>query len=665
MSLSRHLCVFAMLSMLISVASPTYGQVSSFLQDQLIDWQVPLSTGVEPEQFSEVRGSLVFTSGSYRERDVYRTFGATVEVLGNISGATSFATAQDKVYYYDDSALSDSTLYSTDGTTLDTITVSPLGIWDYDLVLPTQTQTLGDELIYRAEGPNGWDLFRTDGKTIESFGFAATSLADPYIVDVLDSQIVVTVEAEMFAIDGQQVSPILHEGKPLFGGRFVEFGGELFFSGSQQGSLSQLFKTDGNSVTSLGTFKMYDDYLVTEDELFFWGHPVAASSRKRVLSTDGTNITDYGFEMLNGNFARFLTTFNGEVYFRGWGSGEGTGLYRTDGESNKRIMPLSQYGAPRNGSLIEYNGELYFPANSTLALGRLGLFKTDGEEAVYIDTKEGPVERRPLPIGVLGDSLFLSAEGPFGYELLKIRGDTLEWFDLNPDGNSRPDLVAEFNDKLFISADGPGGPIFVTDGESLTGIGNVTLWNGEDALYLVDHNGTRPTLYKLPSTGVVSADFNGDSQIDVADIDELYSRIDAGSNDVSFDLNGDGSINTSDVTVWLAAASEVRGFSAPIRRGDANLDGVVNSTDLNVIGRHWQRADATSWSQGDFNNDGHVDATDLNFVGKRWRTDVTGSAIPAAVVPEPASVFMTLCCLCGLAGLRSRHNFSKVRNTGG
>ena len=104
--------------------------------------------------------------------------------------------------------------------------------------------------------------------------------------------------------------------------------------------------------------------------------------------------------------------------------------------------------------------------------------------------------------------------------------------------------------------------------------------------------------------------------------------------DIATDENDetDGFITDEDVDAWLSAAAFARDLEQPIVPGDANLDGRVDSADLNRVGLSWQRDDATSWGDGDFNFDGRVDSADLNQVGLNWQY---GVAQPAAVVPEP------------------------------
>jgi hypothetical protein len=77
----------------------------------------------------------------------------------------------------------------------------------------------------------------------------------------------------------------------------------------------------------------------------------------------------------------------------------------------------------------------------------------------------------------------------------------------------------------------------------------------------------------------------------------------------------------------------VRG--APVLRGDANLDGVVNGHDLLTVRRHLGGTDST----GDVTGDGRVNAADLYAVRDAMRR-TGGSPALAAVAPEPSSLLM-------------------------
>ncbi len=77
--------------------------------------------------------------------------------------------------------------------------------------------------------------------------------------------------------------------------------------------------------------------------------------------------------------------------------------------------------------------------------------------------------------------------------------------------------------------------------------------------------------------------------------------------------------------------------------GDANLDGVVNGADLNVVLSNYNKT-GMYWSQGDFNYDGTVNGADLNKVLSNYNQSVS----VGAAVPEPSTLLLAA---AGLAGL--------------
>ena len=109
--------------------------------------------------------------------------------------------------------------------------------------------------------------------------------------------------------------------------------------------------------------------------------------------------------------------------------------------------------------------------------------------------------------------------------------------------------------------------------------------------------------------------------------------------DSRFDCSGDGLLTVEDIECVssleqrdriLTKAGESE-LGDPYRLGDTNLDGAVNSADLNVIGLNWQQNES-GWYAGDFNLDGRVDASDLNYVGLNW---LYSAQVTAVQVCEP------------------------------
>lgn len=55
--------------------------------------------------------------------------------------------------------------------------------------------------------------------------------------------------------------------------------------------------------------------------------------------------------------------------------------------------------------------------------------------------------------------------------------------------------------------------------------------------------------------------------------------------------------------------------------GDANLDGIVDVHDLNILALNWLQEEK-GWIDGDFNYDGVVNTQDLNFIGINWQNTI-------------------------------------------
>ena len=132
--------------------------------------------------------------------------------------------------------------------------------------------------------------------------------------------------------------------------------------------------------------------------------------------------------------------------------------------------------------------------------------------------------------------------------------------------------------------------------------------------------------YTEPS---IPCDFDISLVCDVVDIDMLVTEIVAGTDGERFDLTDDSVVNFEDLEKWLSIAAEENGFAGPYLLGDANLDGRVDSEDLNAIGIHWQQ-EVAAWSAGDFAANGTVDVIDLNELGINWQRVAVPGAAPVA-----------------------------------
>lgn len=136
-----------------------------------------------------------------------------------------------------------------------------------------------------------------------------------------------------------------------------------------------------------------------------------------------------------------------------------------------------------------------------------------------------------------------------------------------------------------------------------------------------------------------------DGVCDISDIDRLMTSIAAETHVLEFDLNVDGRVDNLDRDFWLAEAGPRNGFAGSLLTGDANLDGTVDGSDLNELGKSWQSENAL-WSQGNFTG-ANSNGADLNELGKNWRNSVARQAA-TAIVPEPSPTLQMVARLCVL-----------------
>lgn len=146
-------------------------------------------------------------------------------------------------------------------------------------------------------------------------------------------------------------------------------------------------------------------------------------------------------------------------------------------------------------------------------------------------------------------------------------------------------------------------------------------------------------------------DFDGDGLCDGVDIDQLMNDAETGG--LSADLNGDGVVNETDRDEWLATAGLENGFVAPFLVGDADLNGRVESVDLNALAINWQDDTRFNWTDGNYTiaGDPGVFASDLNQLAINWQGEVA-MATAGRAVPEPTALELVLATLMGLFAMR-------------
>ncbi len=191
-----------------------------------------------------------------------------------------------------------------------------------------------------------------------------------------------------------------------------------------------------------------------------------------------------------------------------------------------------------------------------------------------------------------------------GYDgQLRDRGELLQW--------KRPDLTADVSpesapkviaDEVLYDHLDPWPTTASGTGNSLQRISATA--NGNLA---ASWQAASPSPGQLDAAG----DLNGDGRVDAVDIDLICAAI-MGQDppDSDFDLNGDNTVDLQDHDHLVRSAI---GTSF----GDANVDGVFDSSDLVLVFRNGHYDDDlqgnSGWADGDWNCDGEFNSTDIVF----------------------------------------------------
>ncbi len=145
--------------------------------------------------------------------------------------------------------------------------------------------------------------------------------------------------------------------------------------------------------------------------------------------------------------------------------------------------------------------------------------------------------------------------------------------------------------------------------------------------------GDNDFLMTIIDNDLVDGDFNDDGFFDCADIDSLVAIVASGIDLPEWDLTGDEYVDQLDLVQWLADAAIHNGLPHAYRRGDANLDGVVDGSDFSIWNSNKFLFDV-GWCRGDFTADGVVDASDVVV----WNANKFTSSLDAPPDGRPSDV---------------------------
>ena len=142
-----------------------------------------------------------------------------------------------------------------------------------------------------------------------------------------------------------------------------------------------------------------------------------------------------------------------------------------------------------------------------------------------------------------------------------------------------------------------------------------------------------------------AGDFDGNGQLDAADIDALTMEILNGGSNAIYDVNGDGQVNAADHQAWVVDLKNTW-------IGDANLDGEFNSADFVEVFVRGEYEDTvagnSTWAEGDWNGDGDFNSGDFVAAFSDGGYE-NGPRTSVSAVPEPSGWILALLGTIALA----------------
>jgi hypothetical protein len=129
----------------------------------------------------------------------------------------------------------------------------------------------------------------------------------------------------------------------------------------------------------------------------------------------------------------------------------------------------------------------------------------------------------------------------------------------------------------------------------------------------------------------LAGDLDQDGQLSAADIDLLSAAVRQGSSDLAYDLDRNGRVQNEDRVYWVEQLKRTC-------FGDANLDGLFDTTDFVLVFQAGEYEDATAgnskWATGDWNGDADFSSSDFITAFQAGCYE-RGTRAAVAAVPEP------------------------------
>jgi len=158
----------------------------------------------------------------------------------------------------------------------------------------------------------------------------------------------------------------------------------------------------------------------------------------------------------------------------------------------------------------------------------------------------------------------------------------------------------------------------------------------------------------------VAGDLDNNGVVDANDIDLIASAIRGGSTASQYDLNNDKAVNSADHRYMIQVIKKTW-------FGDANLNGLFNTSDFVSVFQRGEYEDGVAgnsgWSDGDWNGDADFNTADFVTAFQDGGFE-QGPRAAVAAVPEPTGfALFALGLLSQLGRIRCRHSKSSERRS--
>lgn len=337
---------------------------------------------------------------------------------------------------------------------------------------------------------------------------------------------------------------------------------------------------------------------------------------------------------------------------------------REEGEFDEFLLPATADGFEWNTELLAERGDLQLIDTATQRIAGTEFLEPELEERTYSNpdgtelgfttvssTNDGA---RPFTGVANGDSggrqfLHRSVDATTIFESVDLAAFGL--VELELDWDVSPIAQFEQDDRISISVTDGNQAIQLVDIERLSTLRNNTgvfpipdSWNTATVIFSSTTDSSsgaewfaleRLAFRGKPLEFIVPGDFNGNGMLDLGDLKQLDQAIATGTVDMAYDRNMDGRISVDDRAAWVHG-------DLGTYFGDANLDGLFDSTDLIQVFQAGKYEDEvfgnSNWTSGDWNGDGDFDTSDIVLAFRNGA--YVQSEATAAVVPEPRALLI-------------------------